>query len=259
MGDGGSAGMLSSNIVGTRVMSSSHRQNVKLTMTEFLADSKYSLFDDLIEKSCDVIRSQMNTSESTVEAIRHSLFFHTVVVVDNQQLTVLPTVSSTFMWYYASFLLEQHTSGTLSVLRTLLTNSGIRNLFERHVLKTVVEKYKSEVSLGDCALLENGELGIPSVTNFLLVDFVIKPYIEGQMTVGKSHCCASSRHAALEEAMGRERIRDRNFVFLCDKSNYDFFCNDNNLLGDVKQYKMLVSWTAKRKRPEPDRDDDQDA
>jgi hypothetical protein len=185
--------------------------------------------------------------------------------------------------YYASFLLEQHTEDALSGLRLMLTNAGIGNLFERHVLKTVVEKYKTgaqfevqrmyptgynrtvndedQVELNvrfsrkvfirtieEISFLKVGELGIPSVSNFPLIDFVIKPSIEGQITKGKTNACAYSRHGDLEKAMGG-KVSDRKYILFCDDSNYEGFRYDEKLLPQVNQYKMLVAWTAKRRRP----------
>ena len=287
---GGSIRMLCfmlSDFQGAKVISHTQREEVKEIMLEFLADSKYvdGSYDDLIEKSCDVICSRMDVDNSTPEAIKHSLFKHSRVEIDEKKnVNIVPTVASTFMGYYASFLLEQHTADALSGLRLMLTNAGIGNLFERHVLKTVVEKYKTgaqfkvkrmhpsgynravndedEIQLNvpisrkvfirtidDIALLKDGELGIPCVGNFPVVDFVIKPFIEGQITVGKTHPCAYSRHRDLENAMGG-KVTDRQYILFCDNSNYDGLRYDSKLLPQVKQYKMLVAWTAERKRPD---------
>lgn len=290
---GGTARMLramSSHIIGAKVSLTSQRSDVEAIMREFLADSKYmdGSYDDLIKKSCDVICGQIDLDDSTVDAIKHSLFLHSFVELDeNNQLQTTPTVASTFMEYYASFLREQHTADVFSGLRTMLTSAGIGNLFERHVLKTVVEKFKTRAqfevkrmypsgyniaindeteiqqldvsftrkvfiqTIEDIELLKDGELGIPSVTNFPVVDFVIKPLIEGQITVAKTHPCAYSRHNSIEDAMGGNR-KDRKFIFFCDRSNFDGFRYDNKLANDVKQYKVLVEWTAKRRRPDAD-------
>lgn len=106
-------------------------------------------------------------------------------------------------------------------------------------------------TIEDISLLKDDELGIPSITNFPVVDFVMKPNIEGQITVAKTHPCAYSRHNDIEEAMGGNR-KDRKFIFFCDQSNFDSFRYDDKLAKDVKQYKMLATWTAKRRRPDAD-------
>jgi hypothetical protein len=287
---GGSARMLSAMVIdinGTKVVSNSHREDLLAIMLDFLADSKFSdePYGAFIEKSCDVICLHMDLNDSTPEAVKHSLFMHSIVVPGQSQgVKVIPTIASTFMEYYASFLIEQETTDALSALRMLFTTSGVGNLFERHVLKTVIEKYKTgaefEVqrmypsgynrsvddenlvnftarpsrkvfirTIEDIQLLADYELGIPSITNFPLVDFVIKPHIEGQVTLGKTHPSAYNRHGDLEAAMGGN-VNDRKYIFFCDNSNYNAFRYDNKLLPNVKQYKMLVTWTTKRKRPD---------
>jgi hypothetical protein len=287
---GGSARMLSAmlnDIDCAKVVSDSHREDLIANMLDFLADSKYTYepYGAFIKKSCDVICAHMNLYDSTPEAIKHSLFMHSIVVPDQiQGVKVVPTIASTFMRYYASFLMEQETTDALAALRMLFTTSGVGNLFERHVLKTVIEKYKTGAefdvqrmypsgynrnvddenlvnftvrpsrkvfirTIEDIALLVDGELGIPSITNFPLVDFVIKPHIEGQVALGKTHPSAYDRHPDLEKAMGGN-VKDRKYIFFCDKSNYSAFRYDNKLLPNVKQYKMLVTWTTKRKRPD---------
>ena len=84
---------------------------------------------------------------------------------------------------------------------------------------------------------------------FPVVDFIIKPVIEGQITVAKRHPCAYSRQKDIEDAMGGNP-KDRKFIFFCNEDNFDSFRYDDKLAKDVKQYKMLVAWTAKRKRPD---------
>lgn len=104
-------------------------------------------------------------------------------------------------------------------------------------------------TIEDIALLKEGELGFPINATFPVVDFVIKSKIEGQITVGKTHTCAYSRHRDLETAMGGNTA-DRKHIFFCDNSNFENFRYDGKLLPEVKQYKMLVAWTAKRTRPD---------
>jgi hypothetical protein len=288
---GGSARMLSemsSLIFRGKVVSNTHRSDVQAIMEEFLADSEYMdvSYRDLIDKACDVICSQMILTDSTPQAIQHSLFTHYIVEPDARcegGFRAVPVIASTFMEYYASFLVEESTADALKQLRDLFTSSGIGNLFERQVLKTIFEKYKKggeldakrmypsgytrtvtdrdQVNLnvkftrkvfiqtiGDIERLNHGELGIPCTTNFPLVDFVLKPIIRGQITRGKTHPCAYERHTELEKAMGEDSNKGM-FVFFCDQSNYDSFRYDNKLLPEVKQYKVLAAWTAKRKRP----------
>ncbi len=287
---GGSIRMLrlmSATFAGVKVITETHYSDLKSIMLEFLADSKYGdgSYDALIEKSCQVICNQMDVNNSTVDAIKHSLFWHSYAELDeNQNIKIVPTVASTFLGYYASFLREKETENALSGLRQMFSGSGIGNLFERHVLKTVIEKYKSGgqfiikrmyptgyqrtvndedefawnirfkrkvfiQTIEDIKSLKDGELGIPSISNFPVVDFVIKPFIEGQITVGRNHSCAYGRHQDIEVAMGEATVAARKHIFFCDNLNFNSFQYDKKLLPDVKQYKMLVAWTAKRKRP----------
>ena len=67
--------------------------------------------------------------------------------------------------------------------------------------------------------------------------------------MGRNHSCAYGRHQDIEVAMGEETVAARKHIFFCDNLNFNSFQYDKKLLPDVKQYKMLVAWTAKRKRP----------
>ena len=120
---------------GASVVTQTQRSDLKEVMLEFLAGSKYvdGTYDDLIERSCDEICCQIVVNYKTPEAIVRSLFMHDFVHRDaNGDVRVVPSAASSFMGYYASFLLEQHTTDALSPLRLMLKGSGIGNLFERH-------------------------------------------------------------------------------------------------------------------------------
>ena len=104
----------------------------------------------------------------------------------------------------------------------------------------------------DIAGLRDYDYGMPSVTNFALVDFVIKlpEYcIEGQATVGASHGGAKSKskHPEIEKATGTVSSKYM-MVFCLDQSNFEGFSYVDGLVTDVKQYKMLAEWTVLQKK-----------
>lgn len=107
----------------------------------------------------------------------------------------------------------------------------------------------------DIETLKDYEYGVPRVTNFPLVDFVIKlpDYcIVGHAAAGTIQESDKVVHQDIEKAVG-QACKKIVMVFCVDRSNFDRFAHVPGLVEEVRQYKLLAEWSGLRKRAAGDR------
>lgn len=187
------------------------------------------------------------------------------------------------MSYLASYLVELKEQGVKAELRYMLSRGDFGNVFEIQLHKTLFEQFKTGAhfelkrlypvdyirkagdtvediinvhaerkafigTIEDIGHLKDFEYGMPTISNFPFVDIVVKPNLEIQFIIGKKHGRSKHFHSEIERQMGGQS-KDHILVFACDKENFDTFMYVEGLVLEVKQYKMLVQWRAKHKRP----------
>ena len=115
-------------------------------------------------------------------------------------------------------------------------------LTQSHCLLRVHIKRKKLIrSIRDIYELEDGEYGLPTVTNFPVVDAIIKPDILLQMTISDSHETRSSdKLFDILKVMG---IKTGKMIFVLCALNVEKF-KYANTMEVVAQYKMLPDLTS---------------
>jgi hypothetical protein len=231
------------------------------------------------------MHAQSDTEESQVAAVRHSIFEHRYFEVTDADGSGLVRrgFASTFMSMLAATLVQREELSVLKQLRNILTNGGFGELFEAQVHMTLYEKFTTGGTLRltqlfrsgytrtandhehedlnvtvtrkvfirtvyDIQRLRSNEYGRPIVSNFSLVDAVIKadnpPHgLEFHVTVASSHKGATDKHAAIEDCIGTQSSVNKMIFCLC-KDNFDDFTYVDGLVRAVRQYKMLCKWEA---------------
>ena len=144
------------------------------------------------------------------------------------------------------------TGGDLTLTRMYPTTCQ-RTATEEDVeaLRIIVNRKVFIRTIEDIALLKENEYGLPIISNFSLVDAVIKARYPGQpkcgvelqVTISKTHKGALSKHPDIEQNMGTPSASNK-MIFCCCEKNFDDLGYVNGLVPDVKQYKMLCEWVA---------------
>ena len=178
--------------------------------------------------------------------------------------------ASPFMAYYAGYVTSENVQGVLQQLRTILTNSGIGGMHEyrahQYIYQTLKDPNNSLLlesldgsaaiasilklklstplvrkrmirKISDLALLRNGEYGMPSVTNFPLIDAAVGPNFVFQVTISKSYAKAE-QNIKLDEIRSALNSQTLIFVFVLETANYSKFKPLSNIPPQVHQYKL---------------------
>ena len=210
------------------------------------------------------------------QVINRSMFRH--FIVDEMFAVVHESWASGFMKALAGNIIEDCNTNILVELRGIFGGCGMGVMFERHAFREMFDnlkngkeyhvakmfdsgttrsgvvlnvKIKRRVflrSIEDIKQLQIGEIGVPTVPNFLLVDFIIKPNWFLQMTEAENiHVGAFEKLGKLREALGG-KFEDQKMLFvLNNEKNYSAFKFSKDLRG-ILQFKVGVGLTVPKKR-----------
>lgn len=216
------------------------------------------------------------TSKDAAKLVESSLFRHQIQCGPNAWDL---EYSSVFMGHLAAALCKAEQVSIIEDLRAILGQSAMGFLFERDAHQLLYQKLKGEGiivksmkesgrnssttiklnvtrkvlirSIADIASLLDTDYGMPIFSNFPLVDAIVQPCYEFQMTIGMSHKGAVDRQP--EIALNLRGTPKMIFVLDYNK-NYEQFTRVQDL--KVEQFKIYHAFSTgdisvrKRKRAE---------
>jgi len=216
----------------------------------------------IYKKACLTLSRLFNDSQHHVTVNRalwvlSSSFMHHNA---NEQ----PFWASQFMKFLAGAIQSEERANILSELRSIFEQKGYGVLHEYNAHKTIfsnlqrgelyllrplnskdhldvlkvnISKKRLIRNIDDIKELKDGEYGLPTISNFPLVDAIIKPKYLLQMTISNSHDTKSKyRMRDILKSLGQPTGK---MIFILEQKNFNSFKPVTGL-GDVNQYKMLA-------------------
>jgi hypothetical protein len=203
------------------------------------------------------------------EQLKRSVFQH--VFVDSGSFGVTASSFCTkFMKYLCGRILQTKERGVQERIVALFGECGAGIMFEAMAFDTIIQQLQnghvyrmlnlktkrwSKLTTSathfrkvlirttdDIQRLKVGDIGVPVVGNFPLVDFVIKPNILLQMTVAKKHSGAVNRLVDIQTKLGGKKDQHK-MVFVTTAANVHEFqmCSD---LEQISQFVMCPEVVA---------------
>ena len=236
-----------------------------------------SIWSNCVNVISSILRSlgEKDSSTNDIQLVRRSLFRHYIVekIFDSD----CEAWSSGFMKSLAGCIVQKANSEILKELRNVFGNSGMGVMFEREAFRELYENLKDgrqyEIkkmfasgttrpdlfsvqvtrrvfirSIDDIKQLKDGEVGVPTICNFPLVDFVLKPNWFLQMTEAETkHSGAVGKLGELRNALGGDHKKHKMLFVLNNTKNYAGFKYDNEM-SSILQYKVGFGATAKSEK-----------
>jgi hypothetical protein len=200
------------------------------------------------------------------EHLKRSVFQHVFVDITTFSKTFL-LFCSNFMKYLCGSILQRKTQTIQDRIKELFGACGegvifeamafdailvnlhdeneysMRNLKPNAKMKTATLKLPGDhprlrkvlMKIQDIEHLEDGDIGVPVVGNFPLIDFVIKtPPTFLQITIATKHSGAENKLGDIRQALGNP-IRDHKMVFVTTNANLNSFKWSENI-RDIQQF-----------------------
>jgi hypothetical protein len=204
-----------------------------------------------------------------VEHLKRSVFQH--VYVDGTTFSKTShSFCSNFMKYLCGRILESKNRTVQSRITELFGDCGVGVMFEAVAFDAILKhlqdkneytmynlkpqaKVKTETlklpgknpklrkvlirNIEDIKHLKNGDIGVPVVGNFPLIDFVIKkPPTFLQMTISTKHSGAENKLGDIQDALGNPKANHK-MVFVTPHTNLTTFQRCKNM-PDIQQFVM---------------------
>jgi hypothetical protein len=211
-------------------------------------------------------------SSEGAEHLKRSVFQHVYVDCTNFRKTS-QSFCSNFMKYLCGRILKTKTETIQQRITKLFGDCGAGVVFEAMAFDTILNNLQdkkeytmrnldntkktailklpdgnSELTkvlirkIEDIKQLKNGDIGVPVVGNFPLIDFVIKkPPTFLQMTISTKHSGAETKLTAIQKALGGQ-TKSHKMVFVTPHTNVMIFSRCKNM--NIKQFVMCDDLTA---------------